>query len=204
MGIRSLRTASISTGAKRSKFWDQTATLAAGWMQIQTQTVPSSGSSTVTFSSISSEYKDLQFVIVCATDRAAAFESLEWTYNSDTTSGNYYAHQFYGDGTSQAAYSSNNYGFQTRLRGVDGGIAGASSSNAFGVQIIDLLDYSNTNKYKTATVIGGVEMGGSGGRVGMASGVWKSTNAISSVTFTMQGGTKFTQNSIFSLYGLKG
>ncbi len=93
MGIRSLRTASISTGAKRSKFWDQTARVADNsYESIATVNVGSSGSSFVEFTSIPSTYKHLQ---IRANSRYTGYQNsgaaVYLQFNGDTGS-NYSLH----------------------------------------------------------------------------------------------------------------
>jgi hypothetical protein len=60
MGIRNLSTASISTGTKRSKFWDQSAVVVTNDFELIATAVPTSnGQSEVIFSSIPSTYTHL-------------------------------------------------------------------------------------------------------------------------------------------------
>jgi len=126
--------------------------------------------------------------------------------NSDTGS-NYATHWLYGDGSSASAnaITSNTY-----LRPGDGqiGTSTGNSSLVWGVAVIDFLDYKNINKYKTVRALQGVDINGTiasvGGRVGLGSGVWMSTNAITSIKLYPQAGTNWTQYSQFALYGIKG
>jgi hypothetical protein len=53
-------------------------------------------------------------------------------------------------------------------------------ANVFGATVIDIFDYTNTNKFKTAKALSGYDLNGSG-RVGIYSGVWRNTNAITSI-----------------------
>jgi hypothetical protein len=78
--------------------------------------------------------------------------------------------------------------------------AASSTSNTYGVFIIDILDYANTNKYKTVRTLGGYDANGSG-VVSLRSNSWRNTSAITSVKF-YTGGT--TSDSRFALYGIKG
>lgn len=169
--------------------------------------VGSAGAADVTFSSIPSTYTHLQIRALAQTDRGTyGIDSIQMQLNSDTGS-NYTAHWIYGDGSSAAAsaITSNTY-----LRPGDGQI-GTSTGNsglAFGVAVIDFLDYKNTSKYKTVRALQGIDLNGTiasvGGRVGLGSGVWMSTNAITSIKLYPQAGTKWTQYSSFALYGIKG
>ena len=53
-------------------------------------------------------------------------------------------------------------------------------ANVYGATIIDILDYSNPNKFKTAKAISGYDLNGSG-FVGQYSGAWRNTAAITSI-----------------------
>ena len=53
-------------------------------------------------------------------------------------------------------------------------------ANVYGATIIDILDYTNTNKFKTARAISGYDLNGSG-FVGLYSGMWRDTAAITSI-----------------------
>jgi hypothetical protein len=63
-----------------------------------------------------------------------------------------------------------------------------------GVSIIDILDYANANKYKTVKGLSGTYWG--------ASGAWRNSSAVTSVTVFGSNGN-FGANSTFSLYGIK-
>jgi hypothetical protein len=65
---------------------------------------------------------------------------------------------------------------------------------------MDILDYANTNKFKTTRTLEGYDANGSG-NVSLTSGLWQSTSAINSITITAVG--TFNQYSQFALYGVK-
>jgi hypothetical protein len=67
--------------------------------------------------------------------------------------------------------------------------------------VVDILDYSSTNKFKTARSISGVDYSGSG-YVALVSGLYRSTNAITTYNIISAGGT-FSVGSTFTLYGIK-
>ena len=166
---------------------------------IATVTLGSSQSS-VTFSSIPSTYTHLQIRAIARTDRAS-IASGDWykvTLNSDSGS-NYAFHQLRGDGASATAAASSSIGFME----VERAAGAASTANAFGTIIFDLLDYANTSKYKTQRTLGGYDNNGAG-VVGLYSGVWMNTSAVNTITFVPGGGTNFVQYTQFALYGIKG
>jgi len=163
---------------------------------IATTTVGSGGTSTVTFSSIPSTYTHLQIRMLARTSRSSLVDTIRITYNSDTTVSNYTYHELVGDGSSVAAY-----GAGSDYNQLQGATGASASSNVFGVGVTDILDYANTNKYKTLRNLGGLDNNGSG-RVAFVSGLWINTSAISSITLTATSGT-IQQYSSFALYGIK-
>ncbi len=149
--------------------------------------------STVTFSSIPSTYKHLQLRIIgnVSTDS----NLLMRVGNGSVDSGsNYSWHQLYGTGSAAGAVAGAN---STQMYF-------ASMTNAtsiFGASIIDILDYADTNKYKTIRGLDGYDANGSG-VVDLASGSWRNTAAISTIEFRCA--ANFNQYSSFALYGIKG
>jgi hypothetical protein len=165
---------------------------------IATTTVGSGGSSTITFSSITGTYNHLQIRMIARTNRTGySNDLLKITFNSDTGS-NYANHYLYGDGGSAGAgANSSQTSMQNWVMSTD-----AANTSVFGASVIDILDYSNTNKYKTLRSLGGFDNNGDGYIV-LNSGLWQSTSAITSISITMNSGTSFKQYSSFALYGIK-
>ena len=157
---------------------------------IATVTVGSGGASSITFSSIPSTYTHLQVRYFWA-DTASGEITIQ--YNGDTTTSNYYRHFLQGSGASAGAGATN-------LNTFGGYYAG--SANQFNGSVLDILDYANTNKYKNSRCLWGFDTNGSG-FVGLTSGLWSNTAAITSVTMTTGGSGVFSQYSQFALYGVK-
>lgn len=160
-----------------------------------------SANSTITFSSIPSTYKHLQVRYLARSARTtSAGATMLIQFNSDT--GNNYAyHILYGDGSTTAAYNGSTTNVMRSYS-----VASSSSSNtqAYGVGVIDILDYGSTSKYKTLRHLGGYDRNGSG-ELNLASGLWQSTSAITSITLTLAEATaNYETNSTFALYGIKG
>lgn len=158
-------------------------------------TVNGTGSSgTISFTSIPSTYKHLQ-IRVSGTTGASSVVNV--TFNSDTGS-NYARHRLTGDGASVGAVGS---ATQTAIpmQGSSGLAPSTSVQTAF---VIDILDYANTNKYKTLRSLDAWDNNGSG-MVEFLSGLWQNTNAISTITLTTNTGN-WTTASSFALYGIKG
>jgi hypothetical protein len=165
--------------------------IVTAYESIATVTVGSGGSSSISFTSIPSTFTHLQI-------RAAIFSNANQSdvrvqFNSDTAT-NYSNHGLYGSGASATANGNANTTFGY------GGLTG--DTTRCGVTIIDILDYTNTNKYKTLRNISGVDQNGSG-YVEVQSGSWRNTAAITSITI-FTNGANYTQYSSFALYGIKG
>ena len=160
----------------------------------------SSSQATISFTSIPATYKHLQIRSLSRnTGAGTAYSDIKMLFNSDTGA-NYSIH--YVDGTG-ASVTQAGVGTRSDPRGglsVDGG----TTASIFGANVTDILDYSNTNKYKTTRTIGGVDINGAGGGSRLESGVWTNTAAITRIDFTDLSGSNFAQYSSFALYGIEG
>jgi hypothetical protein len=171
---------------------------------IQTITAGSGGVSTINFTSIPSTYKSLQLRVYCKTARTTyTISELKVTFNGDTAN-NYANHYLTNTANTSTVYgsaSSNQPRFQ--LVGF-----GTSLNNQFGTAVMDIIDYASTSKYKVARAINGVitDVAGGGsyyGHVGIISGLWQSTSAITSISLTCEDPVNIAQYSSFALYGIK-
>lgn len=163
-------------------------------------TATGTGSSgTITFSSIPSTYQHLQIRYIARDGRAVTGDSLRMNFNSDTGSNYWNYHTLGGDGAS--AYAANSSAATFNTFGYAAGTSAAA--NIMCVGILDILDYANTNKYKTSRSLTGEDFNGSGD-IALFSGLWMSTSAINSITIVTATGTNFTTTSHFALYGIKG
>lgn len=174
----------------------------ASYDSIATQTVGAGGSTGITFSSIPSGYTHLQIRGLARTARASyANDGLKLQLNADTGN-NYSRHQLSGDssgGIDTGSAAGSDFMF-TQVAGDN------AMANNFGTFVIDILDYTNTNKYKTVRMISGVDnnssSSGSVGYVSLSSGAWLNTNAVSSIKLFGYSGN-LLQYSTFGLYGIK-
>jgi len=165
---------------------------------IATTTVGAGGTGTITFSSIPLTYKHLQLRAIARTNNGGGEDYVIFRQNG--ISGTSYSyHQITGNGSTVNATggASNSETYPGHYPG------STSGASIFGTIIIDLLDYADTNKYKTIKSLGGYDNNGAG-RLGLYSGLFMSTNAISSFTLSPGAGSLFTQYSQFALYGIKG
>jgi hypothetical protein len=170
---------------------------------LATYTVPSGGVSTITFAGLPTggQYTHLQIRgILRGTGSVADFNTTTLTFNSDTAA-NYSVHGLQGNGSSAAAYGTAN------TSNIDCGTltGNSNTANAFGVTVIDILDYASTSKYKTVRSLTGQDSNNTYGIVQFLSGSWRNLNAVNSITLKASSGTpNFNQYSEFSLYGVKG
>jgi hypothetical protein len=165
---------------------------------LATVSVGSGGVSSISFTSIPSTYKHLQIRAVARTNNANSFDNIKMTYNADGGT-NYDGHQMYAFGTSVASQlgGSNPFTFIGYVAGNSG------TGSVFSGFIVDVLDYSSTNKYKGSRYLCGEDLNGSGS-ISLGSNIWKSTSAINRIDLTPSDGSLFNQYSHFALYGIKG
>jgi hypothetical protein len=176
----------------------------SSYESIATTTLGST-TATISFTSIPSTYKHLQIRGIARSTRADfAIDQLYTRFNSDTGS-NYSWHWLSGNGST----ASGDYGTSSTSMNLGwfATNAAASVTNAFGGFVMDVLDYADTNKYKTVRILTGNDLNGNGspfsGTIVFASGLWRSTSAITSITFDPSA-ADFAQYSSFALYGIKG
>jgi hypothetical protein len=170
---------------------------------IATVTVGSGGSATIDFTSIPSTFKHLQLRGIVRCDNTTN-TNLQWRLNSDNSNANYNIHILRGTGSavvSEAVTSGSANSFIVANEPV---AKSSDTSGIFGTVIIDLLDYSNTNKYKTTRALAGRDVNGTGGAVTLTSSLWQSTSAVSSISLSVVNSLNFVQYSSFALYGIKG
>jgi hypothetical protein len=181
MSISSLRTGAIGISAA----------LDNNYMEpIASTLVGAGGTNSITFSDIPQTYKHLQ---VRATVLGTG--SISWqpmTFNGDTGN-NYTNHGITANGSTVSAFGEANHGFISHQAAI--------STNPF-VMVMDILDYANTNKYKTVRTLGGYDANGSG-ILTFRSGLWMNTNAITTIKI-QPNANNYSQYSRFSLYGIRG
>jgi hypothetical protein len=117
-------------------------------------------------------------------------------FNND--GGNNYAiHRLSGNGSSAVSSASTP---QAAMYPTWETVPGTSATaNSFGVAIVDILDYTGTNKNKVIKSMTGLDLNGSG-RVVLVSSLWTNTAAITSIAGSVDG--SYAQNSRIDLYGI--
>lgn len=164
---------------------------------IATVTVGSGGASSIDFTSIPSTYKHLQIRLMAKFNNGVNYSTLNLRVGNGSidTTNSYSWHNLYGTGSGSGGAEN---GSTTSYMNFYSG----NSSNQFGVAIIDILDYANTSKYKTARNLYGTDTNGAG-IVGLASGLWQKTNAIDTISLLYYAGGSFSQYTHAALYGIK-
>ena len=167
-------------------------------IQIGSYTVGSSGSSAISFNTISQDYTDLRLVISSRTNNAGGdYYGLTINGNASNLSNKFLT--FYS-GTTTGALS---YGSPANK------IIGVTTGATYGTGIFGggdwyFASYSNNTITKAISGESATEANGSdNGEMWIYSGAWSQTNAITDLVITPYYGTLFVQNSVFTLYGIK-
>lgn len=152
---------------------------------ITTQTL-GSNQSTITLSSIPQTYTDL---IIVANGASTSGGSMIAKFNSDGGT-NFSTTFMYGDGSSATPGQNSN---QTGI---------FASRNGIGSQgggVMQVNNYSNTTTWKTLMA----RQFGQDQIAWFAVGTWRSTAAITTISFTDESGGSFTTGFTITLYGIK-
>ena len=169
---------------------------------IATVLVGSGGASTLTFSNIPQTYKHLQIRMinrVVGNSGGNTNSNVLIRFNSDTAS-NYTRHLLYDQGGIGSAGTANNTSIFASAAPNS-----TNTSGIFGAAVVDILDYANTNKFKTTRALGGYDNNGvAGNRLNLESGVWRDTSAITTILIYPDNSETWAQYSHFALYGIRG
>jgi len=172
---------------------------AGATFQLLESTVLTGSQASVSFTNLatkySATYEHLQVRFAARSDRADNVDFVQMTFNGDTAT-NYSLHYVRGDGGSVSSLGLANQNFMWA------GFLGTAnhSANIFAPGVIDVLDAFSTSKNKTVRSLGGVNANES--NIGLFSGLWINTNAVTSITLDNYG-SNYVTGSRFSLYGIK-
>jgi hypothetical protein len=179
-----------------------------GFVSIATVTL-GSAQSTASFTSIPQTYKHLQLRISFLCSNADGWQFLQAGNGSlDTSANSYSSHYLRGYGTGVDADYTNG-SLNANAKGYRWGYANTSSATSPYTAVIDILDYTNTNKNKTFRSLNGQDANGSG-FIFLSSGLWMSTSAINTIQVSNSNGNSqtnyanYNQYSSFALYGIQG
>lgn len=165
------------------------------------QTINGNGSSsTITFNTISSNYRHLQVRGIIRGTRSFNTEQIYARLNGDA--GNNYAyHSIYGsqNGGQQSNASNTNTHFFGEFP------AATSPANCCAAFVLDILDVKSSSKNKTLRAICGWDSnagaGSSNKSTWLSSGLWMNVSAVTSLTILSNG--PFTTTSTIALYGIR-
>lgn len=159
----------------------------------------SASATSVTFAGIPSGYKHLEIRVFGKSTRTGSFYNDLYLTVNGVTSSVYSSHKLQGDGATATASGNSSATIMT----IGSNVFPSAGRSGSGGGVITVLDYANTNKYKTVRSLIGADDNGSG-YMSLTSGLWQSTNAITSLTFSTEVGYgDFAQYSSFALYGVK-
>jgi hypothetical protein len=152
--------------------------------------------SSVTFSSIPATYRDLIIVVNGrSTHSANNLDTVGGRFNGDAGS-NY---SFVGMNAGDAGSPLSNSGTTTNFQG--GRLATSNGGRtAFGVCVIQIFDYSATDKHKTVLSRGASQT--EAVAVDANASRWANTAAVTSVLVRTAQGANYVAGSTFSLYGV--
>lgn len=151
----------------------------------------SSAQASVTFSNIPQTYTHLQIRFIAQTTTSGTgSDTTRISFNGNSMTKNHY---LYGNGSSALAGVGTNGDVNNTPR--------SGHTSIFGAEIVDILNYTNTNMNKTVRSLGGFDANGSG-ELALYSNLYATnTNAITSITLTASANS-FSANSSFALYGI--
>ena len=155
----------------------------------------SSSAASVTFGSIPSTYRDLVLIASVRSAASGTGDVMRVRINSDTSSSNYPRIGMYGTGSTTGSFSAT----------TDPGLilqstAAGSASNTFDINIVQIMDYSATDKHKTVLI----RQSEATTTVVVAQAArWANTAAITSLNIVTDGGDNIASGSSFALYGIE-
>lgn len=163
-----------------------------------------SGAASIIFTDIPTNYEHLQVRMSLLTQRATYGTDGYYLGFNGTFGTNVYSwHELRGD--SSAATSGNSGSSLVNSISVPFQ-CGTTATNYPSSVIMDILDYSNTSKFKTVRILGGTDLNGnvSGypGAINLMSGAYHSTNKITSIELYPQLAS-FATGSKVAIYGIK-
>lgn len=165
---------------------------------LQVITVGPSGTSAIDFTNIPATYTHLQLRMLVRSNRSDQTGDFFQANINNDYGNNYSWHFLSGNGSTTFIAS----GSTTSLMEVNRFPGSTVTANSYGAIILDILDYANTNKFKTLRYLGGWDGNGSG-QVYFGSGLWQNTNAINRITLNNSGGRTIQPFSSVALYGIK-
>ena len=188
MPIQSIKSGTLS----RSTAVGNAIILPGDFESIATVSVGAGGQTSAEFTSIPQTFTHLQIRALTGSSNAGTGMRIE--FNSDTSTANYRNHYLYGTGSGVGAGTDGN------LNAI--GVQGDGATVGMAGHVIDILDYTNTNKYTTVRSLSAYDANVSG-LVWYQSTLWMNTAAITNIKIN-RNASGFNQYSHFALYGIRG
>lgn len=169
---------------------------------IATQTVTGTSAATITFSNIPQNFQHLQLRATCKTTRDYGGNNDDWFIVSipGVTPG--YNHYLSTNGSSSLTGTAGQNGYLGTV--ISSAPFLVNNSYLYSPVVMDVFDYTNTNKYKTFTSLFGMDPNSTtypnGPAVGIASAVYPTTNAVTSIVISNF--VAWAVGSTFTLYGI--
>lgn len=163
------------------------------WIATQTVTSVTSG---INFTNIPQNFTHLQMIMKIRANGAGNYGYTNLGANNDYYGTTYAQHAMYSDGVNLGREGYANIG------GVAGLYCPAAGNlaNTFANTVVDILDYRDTNKWKTFRSFHAADYNSTSvnGYIGFNSGVWKNTAAITTLNIF---NNNFEVGSTVDLYG---
>jgi hypothetical protein len=172
-----------------------------GYEALISYVVPSD-TGAVTLSSIPTTYQHLEVWVLGSTNRGTFAND---TFSIEINGGTVTRSQWIGyDGSAIAYY----YGASNGYYGITTGASANYNSNAQGGGILRINDYANTTTGKTYLSISGYATNSTStalySQPNVTTGIWNTSNAITSLTFKPGNASNIVAGSKFWIYGIKG
>lgn len=158
-----------------------------------------SGGGTPSFTNIPQTFTHLQLRVTIRGTRAGAPSDLTYIRFNGDYGTTYSSHWINGSGSSIASSGGNTFGFM--YLGDSTLPDSTATANCFGSQVWDILDYTNTSKFKTVKMIAGWDANGSG-YCALVSGLWRDTSAITTISNMGVANSLAAQYTRVDLYGI--
>ena len=154
----------------------------------------------VTFSSLTTDYEHLEIWMTARTDlnTTPGYDYVGVQFNGDTGS-NYATQQMYGF---NAAIGTERETANAQMK-VRAAASDPEDALNFGGISVLIPDYRGANVNKSCTTMGGKSAASNNGWTNNGTGEWDNTAAITSVVLTPGAGTNFNIGCVFTIYGLR-
>lgn len=168
---------------------------------IATVSLSGGAAASAAFTSIPATYKHLQVRLIARTTATGATDGgfITVRFNDISSAASYYG-QHYVKGNGTAAFAGAD-GTATNIY-MERISTAQQTASIYGAGVIDILDYTDTNKNRVTRQFMGYDNNGSG-TIQFGSGMLLTTPAITKIELFPNAGN-FAQYSHFALYGIKG